>query len=108
MKYARLTVGVAALVLTGSAIAASGARPPRPLPPVNQQQSYINAMQLKLRQNWTPLQTGSPVKIPAAWSIHKDGRISQLRLLTPGGVSPDNERAALRTVESSAPFAPLP
>jgi len=68
-------------------------------------QSYIKAVQTKIKKQWTPPPNYGRVK--AHFKIAKDGDISDLGLSNMTYYSP-TDMAALKAIEDAAPFPPLP
>lgn len=69
---------------------------------------YITAMQRKIGASWYRPQTAATgTAVVIYFRIHRDGRVTDVRVATSSG-NPTFDRAALSAVQSSSPFNPLP
>jgi len=70
---------------------------------------YMSAMQRRIKRAWFPPHNcgGGASRVVAAWTIARDGSISNLHITQPAATTMANN-AALKAVENSAPFAALP
>lgn len=69
--------------------------------------SYMADLQRRIRRQWFPPHNGRSNKVRAIFTVHKDGQISNLRLLVSSGLSV-SDQAALKAIETAAPLRPLP
>lgn len=86
--------------------------PAAPLAPVIQAEQdvdfgpYMAKMQRRIKRSWFPPKCTESKRVVAAWTIARDGSLSNLRITQPS-IKMSND-AALKAVQNSAPFQPLP
>ena len=73
---------------------------------------YAESMVSKIRVNWYNImpeliRTGVPGVVTIRFTIHRDGRISDITILKSSGVPP-YDNAAQKALEASSPLKPLP
>lgn len=70
---------------------------------------YVNILRNKVAQNWnpSPYTSAGVKKVLVYFKILKDGKIENLTIKEPSGVS-YIDRSAIRAITNSAPFPPLP
>ncbi|HEY9788385.1 MAG TPA: energy transducer TonB [Candidatus Obscuribacterales bacterium] len=68
---------------------------------------YMADLQRKIKRQWYPPKSLEPKRVTVLFKVYADGRLSDLRLEHSSGSSV-SDHAALRAVEKSAPFSPLP
>lgn len=68
---------------------------------------YMAKMQRRVKRSWFPPKCSESKRVIAAWTISRDGSLSNLRITQAAGLKLSND-AALKAVKSSAPFEPLP
>jgi TonB family protein len=64
-------------------------------------------MRRQIRKAWFPPKGNESKRVVVKYIVHKDGRLSDLEIMTSSGVA-IADQAALRAVENAAPFRPLP
>jgi len=69
--------------------------------------SYMTAVQKTIRSNWNPPKSESSQHVKLRFKIFSDGSVSRLKVLESGGHG-ESDTVAIKAVEKSAPFAPLP
>ncbi|QQR59866.1 MAG: TonB family protein [Candidatus Melainabacteria bacterium] len=69
--------------------------------------SYMSLVQKTVRANWNPPKSESSKHVNLRFKIFSDGSVSRLKVLKSGGHS-ESDAAAIKAVEKSTPFAPLP
>ena len=68
---------------------------------------YTQYLHTKIMQNWKPANLENPKYVVVSFTIAKDGTLLSKRVTKSSG-SPTLDTAALKAVENSAPFKPLP
>jgi len=68
---------------------------------------YVDQMLALISRNWARPPVGSGVEAVVHYRIQRDGRITELRILTSSGIN-SFDLAALRAVQASSPLPPLP
>ena len=68
---------------------------------------YMRELQRRIKLNWEPPKTGNSKSVVVSFSITRDGRLFNEKILVScGNLEYDNN--ALYTIRSTAPFRPLP
>lgn len=68
---------------------------------------YMRELQRSIKQNWNPPKGNSSRRIVVLFKVAKDGKLLALKIYkSSGNIMAD--RAALKAVETTAPFRPLP
>lgn len=68
---------------------------------------YLADLQRRIRRQWFPPKGSGKERIQLIFRVHRDGSITNLRIVTPSGSSIANH-AALNAVKDASPFSPLP
>jgi TonB family protein len=68
---------------------------------------YLDRMLAMIEARWVRPRVEQPIEAMVHFRIQRDGRITELELVTPSGLNAF-DLAALRAVEAAAPFPPLP
>jgi len=68
---------------------------------------YMADLQRRIKRAWTPPKYHESNRVVVVFKIHKNGELSNLRLVTSSG-SAIVDQAAMRAVETAAPFRALP
>lgn len=72
------------------------------------QYKYIMKLQDKVEKNWAPPKDAKLGEVPVvSFVLHKDGKITDVRLKTSSG-NKQVDDLAVKTIKKSAPFAKLP
>ncbi len=72
------------------------------------QYQYIMKLQDKVEKNWTPPKGVKLKEVPVvSFILHKDGKITDVKLKTSSG-NKQVDDLAVKTIKKSAPFAKLP
>jgi TonB family protein len=90
-------------------IASDGTKEMKPPPPIELPRSYVDMLTHKIKANYTGAKACRAVRknAEAAFTVRRDGTISNLRLeRSSGNVGFDD--CALKSIEASLPFFPLP
>ena len=69
--------------------------------------AYMAELQRKIKRGWFPPRAPGSIKTQVVFKIHTNGELSDLRIKQSSGIA-INDQAALKAVESSAPFKHLP
>ncbi|MEH2320221.1 energy transducer TonB family protein, partial [Nostoc sp.] len=69
--------------------------------------SYLKQLQQKVKQQWLPEVSQSSRRTVLYFTIKRSGQLSNLQLAQTSGFSV-TDQAALKAIQRSAPFAPLP
>jgi TonB family protein len=67
----------------------------------------MKGLNQRIKKSWVSPVGGEQSQTTAAWTINKDGSVSQIRILKHGSSTKDDQ-AALQAIKNAAPFAPLP
>jgi TonB family protein len=73
----------------------------------NSKEAYISDLQRRIKRAWFPPKGYESKRIGVAFTIHRGGELSNLRLDHSSGVAVADQ-ACLKAVENAAPFRPLP
>ncbi len=68
---------------------------------------YLNQLQQQVKQQWLPEVTESSRRTVLNFTINRFGQLSNLQFAQTSGFSV-TDQAALKAIQRSAPFAPLP
>ena len=68
---------------------------------------YMKEVQRRIKLNWDPPKEKSDKQVVVLFKIAKDGRLLSCKVKQSSGV-PDVDKAAIKAVEITAPFRPLP
>jgi TonB family protein len=68
---------------------------------------YMADLQRRIKRAWFPPRGQENRRVVVVFKIHKEGELSNLRLVTSSGMAPA-DKAAMSAVENAAPFRPLP
>ena len=68
---------------------------------------YMRDLEQRIKRNWFPPKGDSSKRVIITFTIAKDGRLLSKKITKSSGV-PLADQAALRAIESTAPFRPLP
>ena len=68
---------------------------------------YMRELQRRIKMNWDPPKGNESKRVVLIFKIAKDGRLLSCRVSQSSGI-PAADQAALRAVELTAPFQPLP
>ena len=68
---------------------------------------YMRELQKRIKMNWDPPKGNESKRVVLLFKIAKDGRLLQCRVSKSSGL-PSADQAALKAVELTAPFRPLP
>lgn len=68
---------------------------------------YMRELQRRIKMNWDPPKGNESKRVVLLFKIAKDGRLLQCRVSKSSGL-PSADQAALKAVELTAPFRPLP
>jgi len=68
---------------------------------------YMRELQAKIKRNWDPPKSDNSKRVVLIFTIAKDGRLLNVKIGRSSGI-PSIDRAAISSVEYSAPFRPLP
>lgn len=68
---------------------------------------YMAELQRRIKRNWRPPRRNNSKRVILLFTIAKDGRLLNLKVYKPSGEE-DTDRAAISSVQLSAPFKPLP
>ncbi|MGN1154289.1 MAG: energy transducer TonB, partial [Candidatus Gastranaerophilaceae bacterium] len=68
---------------------------------------YMRELQRRIKLNWNPPKGNESKRVVLLFKIAKSGRMLSCRVLKSSGL-PAADQAALRAVELTAPFRPLP
>jgi TonB family protein len=68
---------------------------------------YMADLQRRIKRQWFPPKGNESKRVVVVFKVHRDGQLSNLRLVTSSGVS-IADKAALSAVENAAPFRQLP
>lgn len=68
---------------------------------------YMKALQLHMKKYWTPPESCKPSHTVAAWTIHRDGTVADVRITKPGAKKADDS-AVIKAIKEASPFDPLP
>lgn len=68
---------------------------------------YMRQIDRRIKMNWKPLYYGVSNKIITQFTIAKDGRLLESKIIQSSGNSAE-DKAALEAIKNSAPFNPLP
>ena len=68
---------------------------------------YMRDLEQRIKRNWTPPKGDSSKRVVITFTISRDGRLLNKRLVKSSGV-PLADRAAMSAIEQTAPFRPLP
>ena len=68
---------------------------------------YMNELQRRIKANWDPPKGNESKTVVLLFKIAKDGRLLSCRVSKSSGL-PTADQAALKAVELTAPFRPLP
>jgi|AGTN01.1.fsa_nt_gi Periplasmic protein TonB, links inner and outer membranes len=85
---------------------------PTPKPTLQAQEDvdfgpYMARMQRTIKRSWFPPKRNTSERVVAAWTIARNGSLSNLRITQPATTDTAN-KAALKAVQDSAPFDTLP
>jgi TonB family protein len=72
----------------------------------NDSESYMSDLQRHIKKYWSPPKVDEKKQVTVSFSIYRNGQISHLRLSKSSGAKAADE-AALKAVNSAAPFKPL-
>ncbi len=61
----------------------------------------------RIKQNWFPPKGNGSHRVTSVFTVHQDGRISDVKLTKPSSNSAVNE-AALQAIQNASPLCPLP
>jgi len=68
---------------------------------------YMADLQLRIKRQWFPPKGCESKRVVAIFRVHRDGHISDLKLVTGSGV-PEADDAALNAIQKASPFRALP
>lgn len=68
---------------------------------------YMADLQRRIKRAWFPPKGNESKRVKVIFKVHKDGQMSNLRLLVSSGLT-IADQAALKAVENAAPFRELP
>jgi TonB family protein len=68
---------------------------------------YMRELQRRIKMNWDPPKGNESKRVVLLFKIAKDGRLISCRVSKSSGL-PTADQAALKAVELTAPFRPLP
>ena len=68
---------------------------------------YMRDLEQRIKRNWFPPKGDSSKRVVITFTIAKDGRLLSKKIVKSSGV-PLADQAALKAIESTAPFRPLP
>jgi TonB family protein len=68
---------------------------------------YIRDLQKRIKRAWFPPTGHESSRVSIAFTLHKDGKATDIRVSKPSGLN-IADSAALKAVENAAPFRPLP
>ncbi len=68
---------------------------------------YMRDLEQRIKRNWTPPKGDSSKRVVITFTISRDGRLLNKRIVKSSGV-PLADRAAMSAIEQTAPFRPLP
>jgi TonB family protein len=68
---------------------------------------YVGDMQRRIKRAWFPPKINQATKLTVSFTLHKDGKATDVRILKPSGVS-IVDAAAIKAVENASPLRPLP
>lgn len=68
---------------------------------------YMRDLEQRIKRNWFPPKGDSSKRVVITFEIAKDGRLLSKRIAKSSGV-PLADQAAMKAIESTAPFRPLP
>lgn len=68
---------------------------------------YMQSVTTKLKRNWNPIRSTKTVELKVAFKVHKDGSVSDIRIVDKTNETA-NEQRAIAAVRKSAPFAVPP
>jgi TonB family protein len=68
---------------------------------------YMRDLEQRIKRNWFPPKGDSSKRVVITFTIAKDGRLLSKRITKSSGV-PLADQAAMKAIESTAPFRPLP
>lgn len=68
---------------------------------------YMRELQAKIKRNWDPPKSDNSKRVVLIFTIAKDGRLLNVKIGRSSGI-PSIDKAAISSVEYSAPFRPLP
>ena len=68
---------------------------------------YMRELQIRIKMNWDPPKGNESKRVVLLFKIAKDGRLLSCRVNKSSGL-PSADQAALKAVELTAPFRPLP
>ena len=68
---------------------------------------YMRDLEQRIKRNWTPPKGDSSKRVVITFTISRDGRLLNKRIVKQSG-SPLADRAAMSAIEQTAPFRPLP
>ena len=68
---------------------------------------YMRELQAKIKRNWDPPKSDNSKRVVLIFTIAKDGRLLNVKIGKSSGI-PSIDKAAISSVEYSAPFRPLP
>ena len=68
---------------------------------------YMRDLEQRIKRNWTPPKGDSSKRVIITFTISRDGRLLNKRIVKSSGV-PLADRAAMSAIEQTAPFRPLP
>jgi TonB family protein len=74
---------------------------------LNQYGPYVAKIQLRIKHNWHPPKLHESDCTNVTFKIQRNGSVTDLRLERPSG-NIEADQAALRAIQSAAPFDPLP
>lgn len=69
--------------------------------------SYMRTLEMKIRSNWKPSIKDFSGKIIAQFRVEQDGTVSSVKLIQPSEIK-ELDEAAIKAIEISSPFEPLP
>ena len=68
---------------------------------------YMADLQRRIKRAWFPPRGQENRRVVVVFKIHKEGELSNLRLVTSSGTA-SADKAAMSAVENAAPFRPCP
>ncbi len=68
---------------------------------------YMRDLEQRIKRNWSPPKGDSSKRVVITFTISRDGRLLNKRIVKSSGV-PLADRAAMSAIEQTAPFRPLP
>ena len=68
---------------------------------------YMRDLEQRIKRNWTPPKGDSSKRVVITFTISRDGRLLNKRIVKSSGI-PLADRAAMSAIEQTAPFRPLP